>query len=274
MDLVKRILAIIVIIISVVFIVVFVAGVVVSWSLNTPLTETTTRALTGVERVLEAADNGLERVGTRLGEAQANVDTIEGKVQEAGDTLSENSLVYEVLDRTVGDELFPKINGVRETVTSVGASVVAFNETLEAINEIPLVEVPTLTAGLEDASDRIGSIQSDVEETRAELRSIREEAISKPVTAITERTGRISTGLENVQTITSNTQANIDENLDSVAEIKDSVPGFFDLISVILTFIFLWLAFGQAGLIVLAWGYVRSPKQLEEANISPQDEEE
>ena len=78
---------------------------------------------------------------------------------------------------------------------AIAGSLVAFNETLEAANEIPFVEVPTLTTELETASERMATIQSDVEETRAELRSIREEAISKPVTAITMRTTRIITAI-------------------------------------------------------------------------------
>lgn len=276
MDIVKRILAVIAIVISLVFLIVCIGGIVFSWSINTPLTETTTRVLTGFERVLQAADNGLERVDTRLSEAQTNVQTFEDRIQEAGETLSETSIVYQVLDRTVGDELFPKIETAGETVRSVADSVVAFNETLEAINEIPRVEVPTLTEDLQRASDRMAEIQSDVEETRAELRSIREEAVSKPVNAITERTQRISTGLENVQAITSEAQFNIEQNQESISEVRESVPGFFDLISAILTFIFLWLGLGQVGLIVLSWGVFRSPGSDKEKAASEVivDEEE
>ena len=254
MDVVKKILAILVIVICVVFIIASLAGVYYSWSLNTPMTKAITGTLTGVERVLEVADTSLERVNTRLGEAQANVDTIEENVETAGDTLSESSIVYEVLDRTVGDELFPKIVAAQETVAALAGSVVAFNDTLVAMNEVPFVEVPTITEELETASENLTAIQNDVEETRAELRAIREEAISKPVTAITSRTSRISDRLESAQTALTTTHGNFGENLVTIGEIKDRVPGIFDLISIALTIVFLWVALGQAGLIVLAWG--------------------
>jgi peptidoglycan hydrolase CwlO-like protein len=265
MQIVKLILAIVAIIISAVFIVACLAGVVFSWSVNTPTTNAITGALTGVERVLTAADNGLERVNTRLAEAQTNVDTIEERVETAGETLSETSVVYQVLDRTVGDELFPKVAAAGETIVTIRDSVVAFNETLESLNGIPFVEVPTLTENLETAAQRMETVQSDVEETRAELRAIKEEAISKPVTAITDRTTRISDGLEAAQTALSSTQVNIDDNLESIADIRDRVPGLIDLISIVLSFIFIWIALGQVGLIVLAWGVVKSSDESKEA---------
>jgi len=272
----KRILAIIVMFISVVFIVACLAGIVFSWSINTPITNALTGALTGVERVLTVADTGLERVNTRLAEAQSNVDTIEERVETAGETLSETSVVYQVLDRTVGDELFPKVATAGETIVAVRDSVVAFNETLESINEVPFVEVPTLTENLETAAQRMEIVQSDVEETRAELRAIREEAISRPVTAITDRTTRISDGLEAAQTALSGTQINIDDNLESIGNIKARVPGLIDLISLLFSFIFFWIALGQAGLIVLAWGAIKGPSTSEETEdiVISGDEEE
>lgn len=276
MEILKRILAILAILISVVFIVACLVGVFFSWSINAPITNALTGALTGVERVLTAADNGLERVNTRLAEAQTNVDTIEERVETAGETLSETSVVYQVLDRTVGDELFPKVAAAGETIVTIRDSVVAFNETLESLNGIPFVEVPTLTENLETAAQRMETVQSDVEETRAELRAIREEAISKPVTAITDRTTRISDGLEAAQTALSGTQINIDDNLESIGRIQARVPGLIDLVSLVFSFIFLWIAFGQVGLIVLAWGAIKGHSTSEEAEdvVISGDEEE
>lgn len=274
MEILKRILAILAIFISVVFIVACLAGAVFSWSINTPITNALTGALTGVERVLTVADTGLERVNTRLAEAQRNVDTVEANVEAAGETLSETSIVYQVLDRTVGDELFPKVEAAGDTIVAIRNSVVAFNEMLESINDVPFVEVPTLTENLETAAQRMETVQSDVEETRTELRAIREQAISKPVTAITDRTTRISDGLEATQTALSGTQVNIDDNLESIGNIKTRVPGLIDLVSLLFSFIFLWVALGQAGLIMLAWGAVKSPDKSEAAKDAITEEEE
>jgi chromosome segregation ATPase len=273
MEILKRILGIVAIIISVVFIVACLAGVVFSWSINAPITNAVTGVLSGVERVLTAADTGLERANTRLAEAQTNIDTIEENVEMAGDTLSETSIVFEVLDRTVGDELFPKIAAASDTVVTVRDSVISFNATLESLNDVPFVEVPTLSEELDTAAERMAAAQSDAEQTRAELQAMKEEAISKPVTAITDRTTRISDGLETAQQKVSNTQANIDENIESISSIKARVTRLIDLISIVLSFVFLWLALGQAGLIVLAWSVVKGSDESGKADdiVSAED---
>lgn len=276
MEVLKRILGIVSIIISVILIIACLAGVFFSWSINTPITNAITGVLTGFERVLTVADNSIERVNTKLFEAQTNIDTIEENVETAGEMLSENSIVYEVLDRTVGDELFPKIAAASDTVIAIRDSVISFNEILESLNDIPFVDVPTLTEELDSAAESMAAVQSDAEEFRTELYAIKEEAISKPVAAITDRTTRISDELEATQQNLSNTQANINENIDSISSIKARVAGVIDLTSAALSFVFLWLAFGQVSLIVLAWNSLKAPKKSGTADdiVSSTDEEE
>lgn len=273
MVLVKRILAIIIFIFSAVFIISCLVGVVFSWSINTPITNAIMNALTGVESILTVTENGLERVSNRLAEAQTNVDEIEENVEAAGDTLSEASIVYEIVERTVGDELFPKIETAAETIVNVRDSIIAFNGVLEAINEVPFVEVPTLSEALDTAAEQIEAVQSDVADMRSDLQEIKEEAISKPVTAITDRTTRISVGLEGTQTALSNTQANIDTNLTTVAGIKSGVPGLIDLVSIVLSLVFIWIALGQVALIAIAWGVMKRVDATAGKDMSVADEE-
>lgn len=267
MEVLKRVLGIVIIFLSVIFIVACLAGIFLSWSINTPITNVVTGVLNGVERVLTVADNGLGRVNTQLSEAQTNIDSIETNVEMAGETLSETSIVYEVLDRTVGDELFPKIAAASETILAIRDSVISFNEILESLDDLPFVSVPTLTEELETATDRMSAVQSDAQEMRTELQAIKEEAISKPVTAITDRTTRISEELGTAQQNLSNTQASIAEYIATVSSINDRVPGIIDLSSAALTLVFLWLAFGQVALILLAWNLVKAPMESDLADV-------
>lgn len=260
MALLKRILGIASIVLSVVFIAACLAGIFLSWSINTPITNAVTGVLTGFERVLTAVDNSLERVNSQLSEAQTNIDTIEENVEAAGEILSETSIVYEILDRTVGDELFPRITSASDTIMTVRDSVISFNEILESLDEIPFVDVPTLTEELDTAAERMTAAQSDVEAFRDELHAVKEEAISQPVAEITERTTLISNELEATQQNLSDTQENINEELETTSSIKDRIPGLIDLSSAVLSFIFLWFALGQACLIVLAWNGLIAPR--------------
>jgi len=169
---------------------------------------------------LTAADNSLERVNTQLSEAQTDIDTIEENVETAGKMLSETSIVYEVLDRTVGDELLPKITAASDTILAISDAVIFFNEILESLNEIPFVDVPTLTEELDSAAESMAAVQSDAKEFRTELHAVKEEAINKPVTAITNRTTRISDELEATQQNLSRAQANIREYIETISSTK------------------------------------------------------
>ena len=115
-----------------------------------------------------------------------------------------------------------------------------------------------------------------VPETRTELLEIKEEAISKPVTAITERTTRISDGLENAQQNLSETQTNINNNLEAISSIKARIPGLIDLLSITLSFVYLWIAFGQVALIVFTWNIIKAPEETENAaenNVNNEEKE-
>jgi uncharacterized phage infection (PIP) family protein YhgE len=253
----KKVLAVLVIIICMVGEAACAGGILFSWSINTPITTAISDALTGLESFLQAADTGLERVATRLTEAQTAADTITETAQTAGETLSETSVVYELLARTVGDELFPKITAARDTVTAVSQTVTAFNDTLEAANKLPFVELPTLTDELETVANRLEEVHTNVQETRAEIQSVKDEAISKPVTAVTDRTERVSDRLGEVLTAVDNSQQRIATSLNRIGAIKAGIPRLIDLLSLASTIVLLWIMLAQGSLLSHAWGYFK-----------------
>lgn len=257
MNTLKKILAILVIGISILGEAVCVGGIWYSWSINTPITEAITQTLGGVEQILQVADAGLERVSTGLSEAQAAADLVGETAKTVGETLSETSVAYELIARTVGDELFPKVTSARETVTAVSQSIVAFNATLEAANQIPFVDLPTLTDELEVVSNRLTEAQTNVQETRSEIQAIKDEAVGKPVTAITSRTDKVSAGLGEALTAVDNTQQRITTNLERVGTVKAGVPRLIDLISLAVTLVLLWIMLAQGSLMLHSWRYFR-----------------
>ena len=149
MSTLKTVLAVVVVMLAVVGIGVCGVGIFYSWSLNAPVTNALVGGLTGVERVLTAADAGLTRVDNGLSTATTATATIEGAVTAAGETIVESDIAFTILERTVGDTLFPRVVEANETVTSIATTVVAFNDTLVAANQLPFVEVPTLTEELQ-----------------------------------------------------------------------------------------------------------------------------
>lgn len=246
MHVLKTILAVAVVILAVGGVLLAGVGIYYSWALNTPVTQSLTEALAGAERLLTAADGALTRANGGLERAEAAVNTIEGAVTAAGETVVETDLAFLVLERTVGDTLFPAVATAHETLLATTEMIVSFNDTLEAMNRLPLVDVPTLTAELQTAADQVAAAQQTVEEIRAEMRVIKEEQVSRPVTFVTDRTGPLLDGLGQAQAAATRSQANIAATMTAIAARQATLARTVDLLSLGTTAVLLWLIAAQA----------------------------
>ncbi len=253
----KRVLAVTAAVLAVLGILVCLVALWFSWSLNTPVTEALTRVTGGVIQIMTAADNGLTRVDEGLSTARGAAVTVEETAVSVGDTIVETDLAFAVLEATVGDTLFPRVASAREIAVALADTLVAVNETLEAANRLPFVDVPTLSTELAAAADQLAAAQQSIEETRAELRAIKEEKVARPVTFITDRTGPIIEKIDAAVASVQSAQARIAENLSRMATLQERLPRWIDLISLAATLVLLWLAAAQGYVLIRAIEYVR-----------------
>jgi len=216
-----------------------------SWSFNTPVTDSLVQAVIGAEHLLGVVEGGLARVDEGLGEALSAVTTVEETVRSVGDTIVETDLAFLVLERTVGDTLFPRVAAAQETAATLAGTIVAFNDTLEAANRMPFVDVPTLTDELQTAAGGLEAARAEVEAMRAEMQAIKEEKVSRPVAFVTERTAPIADGLDRALTAVDNTQAGIADRQARLAALRERLPRLIDLISIAVTLVMAWLVAAQ-----------------------------
>lgn len=231
-----------------------------SWSLNTPLTDELVRLATVAERVLGVADAGLTRIDDGLTTVRNAVTTVEETTQTAGDTLVETNLAFAVLERLVGDTLFPRIVAAHETAVALTGTIVAFNDTLEAANRLPFVNVPTLSAELGAAAARLEAARARVTEVQDALRAIKEEKIGRPVGFITDRTTAIGEDLAAAQQIVGDTLARIDATQTRIVALRERLPRLIDLLSVTITLVAAWLVAAQGFVLVRAYEYLRGKR--------------
>jgi hypothetical protein len=256
----KRILAGAAIVLAAAAIVGAIVGIYYAWAFNTPVTESLTGVLAGTERVLAVADGGLTRVGTGIETARAATSTIEGAVMAAGDTIMQTDIAFTVLERTVGDTLFPALVQANETAATIAGTVVAANQALEAANQLPFVEVPTYTAELERVAEEVAAARQRVEEIRGEVQALKENAVARPVTAITDRTQPLLQHLDTAQTTAAAAQTAIAQRRDWLAATQASLPRTLDRLSLALTVVLLWTVVGQVALVVMAATYLRNTR--------------
>ncbi len=121
----RKIIAGIAAVLSVVGLIACVAVIILSWTLNARLTTSLTQLLDGAEQLLTTADAGLVRLDGGITTALTAVTNVDETVRTAGETLVETNLAFALIDRTVGDTLFPRITAAHETATALAETIVS-----------------------------------------------------------------------------------------------------------------------------------------------------
>jgi hypothetical protein len=186
------------------------------------------------------------------------VQSLETTVVETGETVKETNLMLLAIDATIGDKLFPLLEKASDTIEMVIDSVVAVNEALEAVNAIPFVTVPTLTADLEAAESGIIEVQKEIEETRNTIQTAKEEAVESVVEPISIRLIEMDHSLQDVLGVSTAFESQVVTSRDAIAEVIEKLPGWIDLASVIMTLVMAWLIFTQGSLLLLSYAYIRT----------------
>lgn len=276
----KRIIAGIAAALSAVGLLACLAAIILSWSLNARLTTDLTRLLNGAEQLLTTAETGLTRLDRGVTTALTAVTTVDDTVRGAGQTLVETSLIFTLLDRTVGDTLFPRITAAHETAVALADTIVGINATLEAANRLPFVEVPTISAELQTAASTLEGARARVAEIQAGLRAIKEEKVGRPVSFITDRTTPIIQSLATAQTTVSDTRARVGAGLAAVVSLRARLPRLLDWLSLAVTLVALWLLAAQGYVLLRAYEHLAgrpvdwSKLKRREPQITPVEESE
>lgn len=252
----KRMIAGVAAVLSAVGLIAGLAAIILSWTLNARLTNDLTRLLDGAEQLLITADNGLTRLNSGVTTALTAATTVDETVRGAGQTLVETNLAFALLDRTVGDTLFPRVTAAHETATALAETVVAINATLEAANRMPFVEVPTISAELQAVANTLGGVRTRVAEIQAELRAIKEEKVGRPVSFITDRTTPIIRGLATAQATLATTQTRVGDTLAGVVSLRQRLPRLLDWLSLGVTLVALWLLAAQGYVLLRAYEHL------------------
>lgn len=212
-----------------------------SWAYNTRVTDSLVRVTAGTERALSAAERGMAMADRSLSTALGAVNTIDGATRAMGERIVETNLAFWLLERTVGETLFPHVLAAQETITAVADTVIGINDALEAANRLPFVEVPTLSNELGIVGGRLTAVRTRVDEMQAAVRDVKERKIARPVSIITSRTGNIITDLDSVLTTLDSTRTRVNVTLSQLASLRVNLPWIIDLTSVVITLVMVWL---------------------------------
>jgi hypothetical protein len=258
----NRILGLILLILSVFFFIASLAGIAATWIYNTRFTEQALTELGAIGADLTMTQQNIQTAREDLESAQAQIDIFQTAIDAIGlDAMRNTQVLAEVVGKVEGT-LTPILDQAAGTVGAFRDKFVAFKEALESLNNLPLVniEIPGVET-IDQISQNVTELQSQILETKQKVQDIS--------TLTQETIETFSTGFANWETTIQASLAQLDTYSAKIAayqarveNLQAEVPGWLDWAAAILTVIFVWLAFSQVGVFILAWEFYRGEDLL------------
>ena len=248
MKILKRILAIIVMVLSVLLIIVLAAGIVGNWMANKALTEATVQVLTGVDMVLGRTDQALTRLDTAVGNVRDRLDAFDQEVATAGEYFVENPVILTALAERLDLGIGPAVDELRGTVQTIRETALAAQNTVQALNALPFISIGGSVAEesrLQRLSDGVTNVAEGVQEMRGGVREAKAGAATAVAWVLGRGTSRLDTGLENIETTVSGYGDQVSALRTQVSDLKSAITLWLDVASVVITLALLWLIFAH-----------------------------
>ena len=252
----KRILAIIVMIISVLMLVLSLAGIIGAWIVRPQITTSLEEVAARAETRVNNAKQGLDQLDTGLSDAGNQIAEMEQNLQSFGSDLEQNKPLITKVTDGLESKLGSFLETAGEIVTTILEAITALNSTVETLNAIPFVSIPlpeferieTLSQGFEDTQTQVQDLRATIDQQQSEI-------IQGTVSIVSEPLSRINSRLDALQTRVSGYSEQLAAIQAGLSEFKTSIGRWLTYAAVLVTFIMLWLALSQVGLLVLGWRF-------------------
>jgi methyl-accepting chemotaxis protein len=249
----KRIIGLILLILSVIFFLVSLAGLIGIWVYNQPLTE---RALTTIETTsddLEGAALAIELSKAELISARAQIDLLQAILETLGVNAAEDLNRLADIVGKVEDTLTPVLDSFASGISTLRDSLLAIKDTLERINELPLVniQVPGIEA-IEEGANQLENLQNQIEEGGGKIEQL-SQTTQNTVDSLSTGFAELETSIEILLETLNVYEEKIESTQEQLQYLESNLPTWIDLASITLTVILVWLGISQVGVFILAW---------------------
>lgn len=246
----RKILSWILIVLSGLFLLASVAGIVVIWFYNTPLTRSATDQLESIDTQLLQAQATLSNSENELERALRIVDATQVALEKIADQTNSTENLLDTIQNTLDDRLLPELKTTRGRIDSARATLEQLQSILAGIEGfIPGVDLSMPDKTLADLIASANSINAEITNM---------EALATQVSLFVGDTSYILGGdltgtRESLQTFITSIQeyqTKIAGWREEVAYLLKGAPKWIDQASIGLTIFLLWFALSQFGLLL------------------------
>ncbi len=260
----KKIAAAIFMILSGIAVVVLIISLFGSWMVRGRLETITVELLLAGENIIETTRGGMARLDEILENSHNMVTEVDSAVKDLGtEILESDPLFVEILD-LLGVDLKSGVENAVIIFNELEANVVAVNDAVDAVREIPLLDLdnrlPAETK-LQQIEDKMAQVRQDVTALTQEMANNRTDIIEGKVGEVTAIISRLIEDLGSLRIAMEETDANLAESAQSMAELRERIPGIYTMITLVLNLLILLAILAFISLFLHAWEYFKCTEQ-------------
>ena len=277
MNILRKVLAVIVMIICVIFFVVGVGGVFGAWwahgegnQLVTDLSGLTIRTAQRAQETTVKIDAGLDRALTA-------VDNISTTVKNAGDKIEQHNELIAAADKILNTDLLAEteklpgpVGGLVDAATTVRATVDWLKQTSETLNKIPFLAkqpLPNLE-GLDKIDEALTKVEKTVQDVRDFKKDLADKATATAdiLTKVPATVAKVHEDLSAAKRLVPEVQQSLKEIELAVPQLQARVMSYTTTAAIGITVLCVWLAVSQVSLFIHALGWFKGHGQPEAAS--------
>lgn len=246
----RKVLAGLLIGVSSIFLLSSLAGAILAWVYNEPLTVEVTNRLTEIETQLAQVQSDLRLAKAEVERALRMIHSAEDALTSLSETATSAKDALDEVDQTLDEELMPGLEDARARIIEVRAVLVDLLNTVSQLNSLPFINL-NIPGG-----DLLAEILSGVDSLDTDI-AVLQEVAGQASVFISDVSyligGDFQTAKQNLQDlleVLEGYDSELTAWLAQVRTLKDSAPGWIDSASLSLSVVLSWFAFSQLGLIL------------------------
>ncbi len=254
----RRVWLIAAIIISVLVLLLAAGGIAGTWVGRSVAVNVNNSLMDAVDQLAGAGRQGVTRLAGEVDEMRVLVGDVESAVDEVAQNISDKGLVMTLLPQEKEEKILNTAENVGETLNSITTAVESAIDLYQAIDAIPLVDLPKPEEEKVQAlNENVGELQDSVNQFAADIQQFRDDAASK-VDEVSTRIGEINSRLET----TSQNLSDLDNELADLQTRANDWQNRFRTIStvasLVVTLILVWIIYAMIILIKQYWAELKT----------------
>jgi len=258
------------------------AGIVLVWTVKTPLTTYLVNTIDLIDTTLEATSSGLSVTDETLTKTISDLTTLENTIQTASKAVDDSVPMVETITGLLSGSLPEAIEATQTGLTSLQSAAVSIESTLQLLTSIPFIPIENYAPEV-PFTDAIGNVSNSLDQIPESLADMEStlNTTQGNLTMIAAQTRIISRNIGDLKSSLYDIQLVIDQYMDVITTAQEKVVSIRSNLSTIITvtawlftIIFIWLGIAQLGLLTQGLERVDWPPSHEnnDENSSPDDE--